>query len=166
MPIYDEEHLPKHVLKVNGIYDILFAIDPELDYLRQEILNTEKEIYVATTDGLIDRWERDFGLEYDASLTLEQRRQRVANKLARKKTLNWTNLKLLIKNNTKNVQFYISNHSDEYMFRVILQLMENADYSKLEKEIRKAKPAYIIFNLNVTDYFRRCGTFNCGTEPL
>jgi uncharacterized protein YmfQ (DUF2313 family) len=87
----DIEHLPKVVTDIDGIRDVLLAIEPELLLIRTDLSDLLKELYVKTTTAFITRWERDFGLSYDASLTLEQRRQRVLNKLARKKVLNWDN---------------------------------------------------------------------------
>lgn len=163
MLLADNEHLPKRITSIDGIRDILLAIDPEIQLLRDDISQLKKELYIKTTENLIDMWEKDFSLAYDASLTLQQRRQRLLNKLARKKTLNWENLNLLIKNNIQKPQFYIINDSGNYHFRVIIQ--EN-DYSLLEKALNQAKPAYLTFDILVTEYFRRVGTFNTGTEPI
>ena len=158
------EHLPKVVTNAIGIKDVLLAIEPELIQLRTDISDLIKELYVRTTEDLITRWELDFGLKYDASLTLSQRRQRVLNKLARKKTLTWENLRLLIKNNlAENVQFYLSNDSANYHFRIIVA---TDDYAEMQQAVTTAKPAYITFDILVTDVIRRCGTFNCGTNPL
>lgn len=158
------EHLPKVVTDILGIKDVLLAIEPEIIQLREDISDLIKELYVKTTEDFITRWEKDFSLKYDASLTLAQRRQRILNKLARKKPLTWDNLKLLIKNNlAENVQFYLSNDSANYHFRIIVA---TDDYSEMEKAVKQAKPAYLTFDILVTDIVRRCGTFNCGTSPL
>lgn len=158
------EHLPKVVTNAIGIKDVLLAIEPELIQLRTDISDLLKELYVKTTENLIERWEKDFSLKYDASLTLEQRRQRILNKLARKRPLTWDNLRLLVKNNlAENVQFYLSNDSANYSFRIIVN---TENYSEMEKAVKQAKPAYLIFSVIVTDIVRRCGTFNCGTNPL
>lgn len=163
MPIYDKEHLPKCVTDVIGIKDVLLAIDPEIQLLRDDISQLVKELYVKTTDKFIERWEKDFSLHYDSALTLQQRRARILNKLARKKTLNWKNLRLLIQNNLENPQIYIVNDSGNYHFRIIIQ---DPNYEQMEQAVRTAKPAYLTFDIVVTQYFRRCGTFTCGTEPL
>lgn len=164
MLLDDKEHLPKIVTDINGIRDVLLAIEPEIFLLRTNISDLMKELYVKTTTNLITRWEKDFGLSYDASLTLQQRRQRILNKLARKKTLNWKNLRLLIKNNLAiNSQIYLINDSGNYHFRIIVQ---DPDYFQMEQAVMQAKPAYITFDIIVSQYFRRCGTFNCGTNPL
>ena len=164
MLLDDIEHLPKVVTTAIGIKDVLLAIEPEIIQLRADISDLLKELYVKTTEDLITRWEKDFSLKYDASLTLEQRRQRILNKLARKRPLTWNNLRLLIKNNlAENVQFYLSNDSANYHFRIIVA---TDDYSEMEKAVRQAKPAYLTFDILVTDIVRRCGTFNCGTNPL
>lgn len=164
MLLDDIEHLPKVVTKAIGIKDVLLAIEPELIQLRTDISDLIKELYVRTTEDLIARWELDFGLKYDASLTLSQRRQRILNKFARKKTLTWDNLRLLVKNNlAENVQFYLSNDSANYHFRIIVA---TNDYSEMQQAVKTAKPAYLTFDILVTDMVRRCGTFNCGTNPL
>ena len=164
MLLDDIEHLPKVVTDVDGIRDVLLAIEPEIIQLRTDISDLLKELYVKTTEDFITRWELDFGLKYDASLSLEQRRQRILNKLARKKTLTWENLRLLVKNNlAENVQFYLSNDSANYHFRIIVA---TNDYSEMQKAVMTAKPAYITFDIIVTDLVRRCGTFYCGTDPL
>lgn len=164
MLLDDIEHLPKVVTDVDGIKDVLLAIEPEVIQLRTDISDTLKELYVKTTKNFITRWEADFSLKYDASLNLAQRRQRILNKLARKKTLTWANLRLLIKNNlAENVQFYLSNDSANYHFRI---LVATDDYSEMEKAVKTAKPAYLTFDILVTDLVRRCGTFYSGTDPL
>lgn len=164
MLLDDIEHLPKVVTDVIGIKDVLLAIEPEIIQLREDISDLIKELYVKTTEDFITRWETDFSLKYDASLTLEQRRQRILNKLARKRPLTWQNLRLLIKNNlAEKVQFYLSNDSANYHFRIIVA---TDDYAEMERAVRQAKPAYLTFDILVTDIVRRCGTFNCGTNPL
>lgn len=153
------DNLPKIITDIDGIKDILLAIDPEIQLLRDDLSNLLKELYVKTTENFITRWEKDFALSYDSSLTLTQRRQRILNKLARKKTLNWENLRLLIKNNITKPQFYIINDSQNYHFRIIVQ---ESDYTMLENTLKTAKPAYLTFDIVVSEYFRRCGTFYCG----
>ena len=164
MLLNDNEHLPKKVTDIDGIRDVLLAIEPEIIQLRTDISNTVKELYVKTTDNLIRRWELDFSLPYDSSLTLAQRRQRVLNKLARKRPLTWLNLNILIRNNlAENVQFYISNDSANYKFKIFVA---DANYTEMQKAIDEVKPAYLLYDIVVTDIIRRCGTFNCGTNPL
>lgn len=163
MAIYDNEHLPKIVTSAIGIKDVLIAIDPEIQLLRDDITQLIKELYVKTTEKFITRWEKDFSLPYDSSLTLNQRRVRILNKLARKKTLNWKNLRILIQQNLEKPQIYIVNDSSNYHFRILVQ---DPNYEQMEKAVKTAKPAYLTFDIIVTEYFRRCGTFRCGTEPL
>ena len=164
MSLADKEHLPKVVTDIDGIRDILLALDPEIVLLREDISQLIKELYIATTEKYIDRWEADFSLPYDSSLTLEQRRQRVKNKIARKKVLNWQNLRLLIQNNVVKPKFYIANESKNYHFKIFLEEENNGE---LNKALKQAKPAFLTFDLIVTEFFTRyCGTFSSGTEPL
>lgn len=159
----DIEHLPKIVTDIDGIKDVLLAIDPEIQQIREDISEIQRNLYAHTADKYIKMWEDDFSLPYDASLTLAQRQSRILEKMARKKSLTWTNLGLLIRRNIVNPQYYIVNNAGEYHFRIIIQ---DKDYTLLENAIRTAKPAILTFDIIVTEYFRRCGTFNCGTEPV
>ena len=164
MLLNDREHLPKIVTDINGISDVLLAIEPEIIQLRTDISDFIKELYIKTTEDFITRWERDFSIKYDSALTLQQRRQQILNKLAAKKPLTWKNLEALIKSNIgDNVQFYIVNDSANFYFRIYVMTENTSD---LNKEIKRVKPAYLLFDIVVTDWARRCGTFVCGTNPL
>lgn len=151
------------VRSILGLRDVFLAIDPEIQLIREDITQLQKELYVKTTEYFIERWETDFSLSYDPSLSLPERRQRILNKLARKKPLTFSNLELLVKNNIDNPQVYISNDSGNYHFTIIIQ---TDDYEQMKEAVQKAKPAHLTFDIVVTQYFRRCGTFNCGSEPL
>lgn len=165
MALNDIEHLPKVVTNIEGINDVLLAIDPEIIQLRTDITNLIKELYIKTTENLIERWENDFSLKYDASLTLAQRRQRILNKLARKRPLTWANLRTLIKSNIgETTQFYISNDSANYFFRIYVA---TENITGLQDAIKQAKPAYLTFEIVVSEFFNRyCGTFYSGTNPI
>lgn len=161
----DIEHLPKIVTDINGINDVLLAIDPEIIQLREDIANTLKELYVKTTNNLISRWEADFSIKYDASLSLAERRQQILNKLAIKKPLTWERLRTLIRSNIGDtVQFYIANDSANFSFTIYVDL---DDTTGLAQAIKKAKPAYLVFDIVSQQFFNRyCGTFNCNMENL
>ena len=54
MSLADIEHLPKVVTDIDGIRDILLALDPEIVLLREDISQLIKELYIATTEKYID----------------------------------------------------------------------------------------------------------------
>ena len=165
MALNDIEHLPKIVTNISGINDVLLAIDPEIIQLRTDISNLIKELYIKTTQDLIERWEADFSLKYDASLSLAERRQRLLNKLARKKPLTWANLRALIRSNIgETTQFYITNDAANYFFRIYVAT-ENT--TSLQNAIQQAKPAYLTFEIVVSEFFSKyCGTFYCNMNPI
>lgn len=165
MLLDDNEHLPKVVTSIDGIRDVLLAIEPEIIQLRTDISNFLKELYIKTTEAFITRWERDFSIKYDSSLTLQQRRQQILNRLQNKKTLTWENLKKLIKSNiSETARFYIVNDSANYRFKIMVDTEDTAD---LDNAIKKAKPAYLLYDIDVTEFFNRyCGTFNCNMSVL
>ena len=165
MLLDDIEHLPKIVTDIDGIRDVLLAIEPEIIQLRADISDFLKELYIKTTEQYITRWERDFSIAYDSSLTLQQRRQQILNRLSTKQTLTWENLKKLVKSNiSENAKFYISNDSANFYFRIYV---DTEDTEGLQKAIKKSKPAYLLFDIDVTQFFNRyCGTFNCNMSVI
>lgn len=165
MLIDDLEHLPKVVTDIEGIEDVLLAIEPEIIQLRTDLTDFQKELYIKTTDNFITRWERDFSIKFDSALTLQQRRQKILNRLATKKTLNWENLKALIKSNiSENAKFYIVNDSANFYFRI---MVDTEDTTSLYNAIEKARPAYLIFDIEVTEFYNRyCGTFYANMPVL
>ena len=165
MLLNNREHLPKKVTDINGISDVLLAIEPEIIQLRTDISDFMKELYIKTTEDFITRWERDFSIKYDSALTLQQRRQQILTRLATKKTLTWDNLKALVKSNiSETAKFYIANDSANYFFRIYVDTEDTAD---LDKAIKRAKPAYLTFEIDITQFFNRyCGTFNCNMSVL
>lgn len=165
MLLDDLEHLPKVVTSIDGIRDVLLAIEPEIIQLRTDISNFLKELYIKTTEAFISRWERDFSIKYDSSLTLQQRRQQILNRLQNKKTLTWENLKKLIKSNiSETARFYIVNDSANYRFKI---MVDTDDTTDLDNAIKKSKPAYLLYEIDVTEFFNRyCGTFTANMSVL
>ena len=165
MLLDDLEHLPKIVTDIDGIRDVLLAIEPEIIQLRTDISDFIKELYVKTTEQFITRWERDFSIKYDASLTLEQRRQQILNRLSGKKVLNWDNLKALIKSNiSATARFNIANDNEHYYFKIFV---DDENTAGLNQAIQKAKPAYLVYEIEVTQFFNRyCGTFYANMSVL
>lgn len=165
MLLNNEEHLPKKVTNIYGINDVLLAIEPEIIQLREDISDFIKELYVKTTENFILRWERDFSIQYDSALTLQERRQQILNRLATKKTLTWDNLKALIKSNiSETAKFYIINDSANFYFKI---MVDTENTSGLQKAIKRAKPAYLTFDIDITQFFNRyCGTFYCNMSVL
>lgn len=107
---------------------------------------------------------KDYSITFDGSLSLDKRRLNVINKMRQKATLNWTNLRQLIKENIENVPFYIINNSHAYTFKVCVA---SDNIAQLQQALKQARPAYLTFTIEVVDiYERNCGTFECGTNPL
>lgn len=155
--------LPKFITDIGQINEILLAIDPEIQLQRDDLTQLEKEIYIKLTENAILRWEADFGLPYDSTLTLQQRRDVVLNKIQIKRIFNAENRINLIKENVTKPQFYIIDDSDSYHFRIIVQ---DTDFSRVSKAMDIAIPAYLTYDIIVTEYFKRCGTFRTGTNPI
>lgn len=160
----DREHLPSVVTNIDGIRDVLDAISPEIEQLIEQIQQTLRELFAQSTEFEIKRWEEDLGLKFDATLTLDDRRLNILNKLQNNNVLNWDNLNKLIKQNIEDVPFYVTNNSVNYSFKISVA---TPNISQLDKAIKQAKPAYLTYTIEVVDiYVRRCGTFACGTNPL
>lgn len=64
------ENVDPIISKIDGLKEVMLAIDPEIQLVRTDISNLIKELYIKTTEQFIRRWEEDFSLSYDPALAL------------------------------------------------------------------------------------------------
>ncbi len=159
MPL--KENLPKFIAEEKYIKEVLEAIEPEIDKIKIEISKMLLECCVSTcSDYGLKKFEKDFSIRYDANLTIEERRRNVINKMLAKKRLTKEGLNDFIKRNLNNGQFYVSNEAEQYSFKVRI-INENLK-EELYQALYKARPAHLVFDVDIVSYERRCGTFNCN----
>lgn len=79
-----KECIAEEFAKTKQMEELFDAEQPELDLLSSEFSEWSKELYILTATKEIERWEDDYCLPHDTSLTIEQRRMRVFAKKSEK----------------------------------------------------------------------------------
>lgn len=79
-----KESIPQEFAKTKQIKELFEAEQPEMDALRDAFKEWSKELYIFTTQKEIERWENDYCITPDESLTMDQRRMRVFAKKSEK----------------------------------------------------------------------------------
>lgn len=154
------ENLPQFIVEEKYTKEILNAIEPEIDKIRQELTKKLLETCVSTCSLVgVEKFETDYSIKFDSNLSLDERKINIINKMLSKKRLTKNELANFIKRNLNNGQYYISNMAEEYQFKVML--VDENYKEKLQKALFEARPAYLNFQIEIVKYERRCGTFNC-----
>lgn len=158
-----KDNLPQFVAEEKYTKEVLEAIEPEIDKIKMKLNAIMLECCINTCgiDG-IKRFEKDYDITYNAVLTIEERRRQVINKMLSKKRLTKAGLADFIKRNINNSQYYISNMAEDYAFKV--RIVEEKYTEELFNALFKARPANLVFNIEIVNYKQRCKTFNCGEK--
>lgn len=155
-----KDNLPSFVAEEKYTKEVLDAIEPEIyeiiRLLKQALL--ECSISTCSITGLL-KYENDYGLLHKAELSIDERKDEVINKMLNKKRLTMEELKNLIKRNINRGQFYISNCPEQYKFKIMIT--QETYRQRLYNAVYRARPAYLIFDIEVVPDVRRCGTFTC-----
>lgn len=174
-----KNNIPNFCYSIKQVKDIIDAIQPEIDLINEELDKMKSDVHITTT-SVIERFERDYGIVPDISKPLEDRVLAILNLKNIKKTLTDEQLNILIKRNYLSDRFTVIFDYPDYSFSVLLQ--DDKPINNLIPAIEKAKPAHLAFflllligrlqikikgtKIIISDLVRRCGTFNCGVDPL
>ena len=108
-----------------NLFDMAEIVEARLKTIKVPI---KVAVMGCVVNGPGEAREADFGIAYDSSLNLQQRRDVLLNKLNVKKPFNKANRKRLVKRNLVKPQFYIIDDSANYHFRIINFLILIKDY--------------------------------------
>lgn len=160
-----KDNLPQFVAEEKYTKEVLEAIEPEINKIKARLTEMLLECCISTcTEEGIKRFEEDYSIKFDASLTIDERRRQVINKMLAKKRLTEDGLANFIKRNIDNGQYYITNMAEKYSFKV--RVVNDTYIEQLYKALYSARPAHLVFSVDLTSYERRCGTFNCNQDVL
>lgn len=174
-----KDNIPNFCYTIKQVKDIIDAIQPEIDRINEELDEMKSDVHITTT-SVIERFERDYGIIPDDAKSLEDRILAVINKKNIKNKLTEEQLNILIKRNYQSDKYNIVWDFPDYIFNIILQ--DDKPINNLIPALQRAKPAHLAFFISlligrlqinikgtsiiVSNLIRRCGTFNCGVEPL
>lgn len=127
--------------------ELLDAEQQEMDLLQIELEKLYARLYVKTSDmtGIV-RWEKEYGILHDSSLTLEQMRARVLARMNSGKTATPVMLESLVKQVINADYVSIIEYPAEYRFEVWVGTQYAAENMSIAKEaVDEARPAHLAF---------------------
>lgn len=174
-----KNNIPNVAYNLKQIKDLIDAIQPEIDYINQRIQDLKLDLFLSTT-SIIEKFELDYGIVPDDSKSKEDRILGVINKKNLYKTFTKERANELVKSNYKSDKFVIEYDYPNYSFNVLLK--DDKPINLLREAMDEAKPAHLFYFISlligksaiklrqrsyiISKLVRRCGTFNCGVNPL
>lgn len=156
-----KENIPKFLYEEKYSKELINAIQPEIDKIKLQLSNLLLECCVSTCSEIgIKRFEKDYAIKFNPNLSLSERKKCVINRMLAKKRLTKSELNEFVKRNIDGEQYFISNEAEEYTFKVML-VNENYENS-LYEALFSARPSHLVFNIELVNYERRCGTFRAN----
>lgn len=149
-----KDTIPVEKYEVKQIKELIDAIQPEIDLLKERVELTKKQLYIMQATTGIEEWENEFGIEHDENLTLAQRRGQIYSKLNTRTPASVSMLENMVKNLLDAKRVTIIEYPTEYRFEVYVDtanLIENAEVA--EKAIYEARPAHLAYKV-INQIFR------------
>lgn len=115
----------------------------------------------ATSTLLLDYWEKEYGLNKDTSLTIDQRRSRIIQKTLTRGPCNPAVLSAALSNALGGVQVDIEENTAKNTFRVNVRKVVE-DLSPAIAILERRKPAHLIYEIRVGETSKITSEINVG----
>ena len=142
-----KESLSRLESSMQQMSDLLDAEQDEFDRLLKELEKLYARLYVKTSDeeGTI-RWEKEYGLIHDSSLTLEQIKARVMARINSGETATKAMLESLVKQVVDADYVSIIEYPSEYRFEVWVGTQYIAENLQIAKDaVDEERPAHLAY---------------------
>ena len=142
-----KESLSRLESSMQQMSDLLDAEQDEFDRLLKELEKLYARLYVKTSDeeGTI-RWEKEYGLIHDSSLTLEQMKARVMARINSGETATKAMLESLVKQVVDADYVSIIEYPSEYRFEVWVGTQYIAENLQIAKDaVDEERPAHLAY---------------------
>lgn len=134
--------------KVMG--DIDTANANELNLLNGKLVDLNNQFYIRDVTTAIERWEKQFGIRVNTSLSLKARRNRLLAKLRGQGTSTVEMIKNVAKSFIEDQEVNVIEHNEEYWFEIILKSLTGFDNDEgLYESIEEIKPAHLNVNFKL-----------------
>ena len=140
-PIYGDSYVGLWIFQAIG------TVLGEVSGICEELMN---ETTPATATLLLDYWEDQYGLPRDSSLTIEQRRNRIIQKICTRGPCNPTVLASAVSSALGGIQVDIREHAAKNTFTVLLY-DSVADISPAVAVLDRMKPAHLIYEIHIVN---------------
>lgn len=141
MLIYDVSELAASMKELRELFD---AEQPELDLIKNKLEDIIKQFYAKTVTRAIERWENDFLIAHDITLSIEQRRAMVLAKINSRTTATIAMLENMVKQIMDAKQVVITENTADYSFTIYVNtafLVHN--FNVADVAVYLARPAHL-----------------------
>ncbi len=145
MAINDIYTLPKNVMEVPQVKEVLQAEQMEIDTICDYILNLLKELNVNSTTELISRHEQIFDLKNSANESIEERRAKIIAKLNSRGMTTTESIAEIARILTE-CECSVTEKYDEYAFIINVEYLPSEESEKLKYllvQVGEVKPAHL-----------------------
>lgn len=138
-PIYGESYVGL------WIYQAIGVIMSEVYEIAEQL---QHEAIPATSDLLLDYWEKHYGLPMDSSLTTEQRQARLVRKMRNRGSCNPERLKIAVSNALGGVEVDIQENIAQNTFLVNVREVVPSLVPAVAV-LERMKPAHLVYQIRV-----------------
>ncbi len=155
----------------------------ELTSLNGILVDLSNQFYVSTVTTALERWEKQFGIKINTSLTLAARRNRILAKLRGRGTSTVEMIKDVAKSFIDDREVDLIEHNEDYYFEIALKsnVGFSCELTVLYDSIESIKPAHLAYSITLqyliniliirsfkkwfSDTIPLCGTIDCSYNP-
>lgn len=142
------ENVSPFAASMKELRELFEAEQPELDLIEERLEDIIKQFYVKTATWSIEKWENDFLIEHDSTLSIEQRWAMILAKINSRTTATIAMLENMVKQITEAKEVIIQEKVEDYSFIVFVFSNKLASNIKLAKiAVYMVKPAHLGFNI-------------------
>lgn len=138
-----KDTVPGFVARMQEMAELFHAEQPELDRMKQELVDLVKQFYAKTATFSMERWERDLGLTVDSSMALEQRRARVIAKMNTRTPATVKMLENLVMQTLDADRVFIKEYPSDYSFAIYVEKEYLVELGIAAEAVYHARPAHL-----------------------
>lgn len=138
------EDVSPFAASMKELRELFEAEQPELDLIEARLEDIIKQFYVKTATWSIGRWENDFLIEHDSTLSIEQRRAMLLAKINSRTTATIAMLENMVKQIMDAKQVVITENTADYSFTIYVNtafLVHN--FNVADVAVYLARPAHL-----------------------
>lgn len=149
------EDVSPFAASMKELRELFEAEQPELDLIEARLEDIIKQFYIKTATWSIEKWENDFLIEHDSTLSIEQRRVMVLTKINSRTTATIAMLENMVKQIMDAKQVVVTENTEDYSFTIYVNtafLVHN--FNVADVAVYLARPAHLNYKF-INELIRR-----------
>lgn len=138
-----KDTVPGFVSRMKEIAELFHAEQPELDQMKRRLEEIVKQFYVKTATFSLERWERDFGIGFDPSMDIDQRRARILSKMNMRTPATVKMLENLVLQILDADRVFIKEYPSDYSFVIYVEKEYLVELGIAAEAVYYARPAHL-----------------------